>query len=79
MSKEWLGQRYEDTKGYKVVIGYIDQPAIILRNPITGSTETVVIGCRHHHDMREISADDAISIAENHLLTAPTPDSRENG
>jgi hypothetical protein len=65
---DYLGKRYEAECGYKLVIGVITEPAITLRNPITGETETVVVGSLTHEGMTEISDDDALSIAERKLL-----------
>lgn len=67
--EDYLTQRYEDEsgEGYFAVIGYIDQPAILLRNPITGEKKTVVIGCAIHGSMRQISPEDALFLAEDRL------------
>ena len=68
---DYIGKRYAASDGYYAVIGYIDQPAILLKNPITGEDMTVVIGCMNHQEMTEISAEDAIKIAEGHLYSKP--------
>ena len=42
--KPWSNKRYENPggKGYLRVIGYIDKPALLLKNPITGEALTLM-------------------------------------
>jgi hypothetical protein len=62
--KEYLGKCYAVPDGYLRVIGYIDRPALLLQNPVTGRTETVVIGCQNHQHMQEVEPARALEIAE---------------
>lgn len=70
-SIDYIGKRYTASDGYYAVIGYIDKPAILLKNPLTKKQMTVVIGCPNHLKMTEISDKDALEISEGHLLTSP--------
>lgn len=65
---DYIGKRYAASDGYYAVIGYIDSPAILLKNPITGNSMTVVIGCEIHREMTEISNKDAIEMVEGHCF-----------
>jgi hypothetical protein len=49
----YLGKRYRNGDSYLEVVGYIDRPAIILRDDVTGEQRTVVIGSALHQDMEE--------------------------
>lgn len=65
---DFLGKRYRVGSGYMHVIGVITDPAMLLRDPVSGDTMTVVIGCHSHTEMEEISEADALTIAELALL-----------
>lgn len=64
----YMGKRYAALNGYWSVIGYINKPAIVLRNPVTGEKETVVIGSPNHNDLTEISDGEALNMLENHVV-----------
>lgn len=66
--KDYIGKRYKSGDGYMTVIGYISSPAIILMNPATREQSTVVIGCRNHELMEEISDSEALTILENEVF-----------
>lgn len=71
MSKqdEYLGKRYrKDGGGYWAVVGYIDNPAVVLRDPLTGEARVVVIGSGQYRDMNEIPDDEALRIAEQMMF-----------
>jgi len=70
--KDWFGKRYENGETYWNVIGYIDRPALLLQDPITGETNTVVIGCPNHDAMKEIS--DAMVIVRLEARIRPKDD-----
>ena len=69
--ESYLGKRYSTLDGYYTVIGYIDKPAIIMKNPITGESRTIVIDCNNHLEMDEISNEEALVTLEGHCLCKP--------
>jgi len=69
--EHYIGKRYEATDGYYAVIGFINEPAILLKNPITGDNLTVVIGCNNHLEMKEISDENALAAIEGYCLCKP--------
>jgi len=66
---DWKDKRYAHKNGYMKVIAYIDRPALILMNPMTGEKETVVIGCLNHEGMREVSEGEALGLSEHKHFT----------
>lgn len=65
----WKDKRYAHHHGYLKVCGYIDKPALILINPMTGQKETVIIDCPNHKEMREITEGEALGLAEHFCFT----------
>ena len=66
--KDYIGKCYANGNSYLRVTGYIDRPALLLRDPITGEQQTVVIGCRNHDEMEEISEIAALNTIEAYIL-----------
>lgn len=61
---KWKNKRYEASEGYWRVIGYIDRPALLLKNPITGEQYTEVIDCPNHLERKEVTKGEALAILE---------------
>lgn len=68
---DYLDKKYKNGDSYYAVIGYIDKPALILKDPITGDSTTVVIDCHNHQDMIELTPEQALERLEGHCLTKP--------
>ena len=71
---KWKNKRYESgtENGYWRVIGYIDRPALILQNPITGQQYTEVIDSHNHLERKELTKGEALEILEaNNLCNKP--------
>ena len=66
---EYLGKRYRNDGGsYWKVVGYIDKPAVVMRDPLTGQAQAVVINSGQFSDMVEMPNEEALCIAENLLI-----------
>jgi hypothetical protein len=69
---KYLNKRYKRGDGHEVVVGVILDPAIILKNPVTGEQRTVVIGCLTHNEMQEVSGTESLksSLRDQHLISS---------
>jgi len=65
---KWKNKRYAAPDGYWCVIGFIDRPALILKNPITGKQYTEVIDCPNHQERKELTKGEALEILEANNL-----------
>jgi hypothetical protein len=64
MMKDEMSKRYKTKDGYMQVIGYIDKPAIILKDHVTGHQKVIVVGSMVHQSLEEISDADALNFLE---------------
>jgi len=63
-----LRKRFKNGDSYMQVVGYIDRPAVVLRDVKTGEKSTIVVWSSLYNALEEIRDQDALEIAEHALM-----------